>query len=186
MSKTLILASSSPRRQELLTLVNQPFTIRKPDVDESQIETNDPVEKVKQLAVLKGRNVPIYRDDEIILSADTVVSYQNSIFEKPKDRHEAYNMIKALSDDTHEVYTGFMLRSKDEEVVHVEKTEVQFWPLTEEEIEQYIDTNDPYDKAGSYGIQSLGALFVKQIIGDYYNVVGLPISRVMKVYKEFR
>ncbi|GAA0470621.1 Maf family protein [Alkalibacillus silvisoli] len=185
MSKKIILASSSPRRQELLTQIEQPYTIRKPDVDESQIITHDPVEKVKQLAILKGRNVLLHHNDEIIISADTVVSYQNTIYEKPKSRKEAYEMMKNFSGDTHEVYTGIMLRSKDDEVVFVEKTEVEFWPLTEEELDWYVDTNDPYDKAGAYGIQSLGALFVKQITGDYYNVMGLPISRVIKEIRKF-
>ncbi|SER19318.1 Maf family protein [Piscibacillus halophilus] len=185
MKKQLILASSSPRRQELLKQVHIPYSIRKPDVDESQIKVQNPFEKVKQLAQLKGRHVEILDSNEVILSADTVVSFQNQIFEKPNNREEAYNMISDLSGSIHEVYSGVMIRSQDHEDVFVEKTEVEFWPLTNEEMKWYVSTNDPFDKAGAYGIQSIGSMFVKQIKGDYYNVVGLPISKVVKELKEF-
>lgn len=184
MEKTLILASSSPRRQELLQQVQIPFQLRKQTMDESQINTSDPMEKVKQLAMLKGRPVPI-QHNEVILSADTVVSYQQRIFEKPESQKDAYQMISALSGDMHEVFTGVMIRSLDEEITFVERTKVEFWPLSEAEINWYIQTNEPYDKAGAYGIQSVGAMFVKQIIGDYYNVVGLPISRVVRELRKF-
>ncbi|SFL57660.1 septum formation protein [Gracilibacillus orientalis] len=182
----LILASSSPRRQELLQQVHIPFTIRKPDVDESQITATDPAEKVEELARLKGTHIPIQNKDEVILSADTVVSFQQSIFEKPTAKQAAYKMIEAMSGNKHEVYTGVMLRSSDKEMVFVESTTVEFWPLTEEEIISYIETDEPYDKAGGYGIQSVGAMFVKEIIGDYYNVVGLPISRVVRELAHFQ
>ncbi|GAB3044485.1 Maf family protein [Virgibacillus ainsalahensis] len=185
MTKKLILASSSPRRQELLSQVKIPFTIRKPQTDESLINTNDPLEKVKQLALLKGRNVPIEQEDEVILSADTIVSYNQHIYEKPENKEDAYQMIKKLSGAVHEVFTGVMIRSSDNERVFVEQTKVEFWPLTEEEIDWYVSTNEPYDKAGAYGIQSIGAMFVKQIIGDYYNVVGLPVSSVVRELKGF-
>lgn len=183
--KKLILASSSPRRQELLNQVRIPFTIRKPDFDESLIQTADPVEKVKQLAERKGLNVRLTDKDEVILSSDTVVSFQQQIFEKPKNKTEALQMISALSGETHEVYTGVMIRSANEQIVFTEQTKVEFWPLSDEEIEWYISTDDPYDKAGAYGIQSLGAMLVKQIIGDYYNVMGLPISRVVRELRGF-
>ncbi|MGN8646535.1 Maf family protein [Gracilibacillus sp. HCP3S3_G5_1] len=181
----LILASSSPRRQELLQQVHISYTIRKPNVDESQITETNPEEKVKQLAMLKGRQVPIQDKDEVILSADTVVSFQQNIFEKPADKQAAYKMIEAMSGKKHEVFTGVMLRSAEKEVVFVESTTVEFWPLTEEEIISYIETDEPYDKAGGYGIQNVGAMFVKGIVGDYYNVVGLPISRVVRELNKF-
>ncbi|WP_249870090.1 Maf family protein [Oceanobacillus saliphilus] len=185
MTKKLILASSSPRRQELLLQVQIPFTIRKPEIDESQISATDPVEKVKQLALLKGRKVPLTHENEVILSADTVVSCNNIIFEKPTSKEDAYHMISHLSGTVHEVFTGVLIRSLHDETVFVERTKVEFWPLTEEEIDWYLSTNDPYDKAGAYGIQSLGATLVKQITGDYYNVVGLPISRVVRELRRF-
>ena len=173
--KNLILASSSPRRQELLKQVNIPFTIRKPAIDETQITTKDPVEKVQQ----------IQNEYEVILAADTVVSYEQTIFEKPKNKEEAFNMIHSLSGDTHDVYTGVNIRSTEHESIFVERTKVVFWPLSKSEIEWYVSTDDPYDKAGAYGIQSLGAIFVKEIIGDYYNVVGLPLSRVVRELRKF-
>ncbi|WP_277678050.1 Maf family protein [Gracilibacillus dipsosauri] len=185
MKNKLVLASSSPRRQELLKQVEIPYTLRAPNVDESQIASKDPAEKVRKLALLKGRHVTLQEDEEVILAADTVVSYNNQILEKPKNKEEAYRMIATLSGNVHEVFTGVMIRSFDNEVAFVERTEVEFWTLSEEEINWYLSTNDPYDKAGAYGIQSIGAIFVKQIIGDYYTVVGLPLSRVVKELSSF-
>lgn len=185
MPNRLILASSSPRRQELLDQIRMPYTIRKPEVDESMITNPIPQEKVKELALLKGREVPIRQEKEVILSADTVVSCDGQIFEKPGDREEAYHMISALSGNIHEVYTGVMIRSLLREATFVEKTKVEFLTLSEEEIDWYLSTPDPYDKAGAYGIQSSGATLVKRIEGDYYNVVGLPISRVVRELKGF-
>ncbi|MBP2076848.1 Maf family protein [Oceanobacillus polygoni] len=184
MTNKLILASTSQRRQELLNQVRIPFTSKSPNVDESQITTNDPIEKVKQLAMLKAKNVPI-NHDEVILAADTVVAYKQTIFEKPNNKKQAYQMISALSGDVHDVFTGVMIRSCKERTVFVERTRVEFWPLSTNEIEWYVSSKDPYDKAGAYGIQSLGALLVKQINGDYYNVVGLPISRVVRELRKF-
>ncbi|MDX8044422.1 Maf family protein [Gracilibacillus sp. S3-1-1] len=181
----LILASSSPRRQELLKQVHIPFTIRKPDVDESQITITDPAEKVKQLALRKGRQVPIQNNNEVILAADTIVAFENNIFEKPKSKLDAYQMLQKLSGNTHEVYTGVMLRSTNKELLFTECTTVHFWTLTDEEIDAYLATNDAYDKAGGYGIQSVGAMFVKGINGDYYNVVGLPLSTVVRQLRDF-
>ncbi|MFD2042871.1 Maf family protein [Ornithinibacillus salinisoli] len=185
MSKRLILASTSPRRQELLQQVNIPFTLRKQETNESQIITSDPVDKVKQLATLKNNNISLEHEDEVILTADTVVSFHNHIFEKPKHKEDAHEMLSALSGEVHEVYTGVMIRSKESKHVFVEKTEVEFWSLSQKEIEWYISTQDPYDKAGAYGIQSIGSIFVKQVVGDYYNVVGLPISRVVRELRNF-
>lgn len=185
MANQLILASSSPRREELLKQVNLPYKIRIPDVDEEQIQTYNPVEKVKQLATIKAENVPLKSNDEVILAADTVVSYQQNIFEKPKNQYEAQETIKALSGNYHEVFTGVMIRSPMDKVVFVERTKVEFWSLTQKEIAAYIKMDDPYDKAGAYGIQSIGAAFVKQVIGDYFNIVGLPISRVIQELKRF-
>ncbi len=186
MGKTIILASSSPRRQELLQQVGIDFSLRVAPVDEKRITTLDPIEKVRQLALLKGRNVSLENDEEIIISADTVVSYENKVFEKPATEKEAYEMIRSLSGTIHEVYTGVAMRSKEQEKVFVEKTVVEFWPIAKTEIERYVQTNEPYDKAGAYGIQSIGATFVKRINGDYYNVVGLPISRVVRELQEFQ
>ncbi|HLR71772.1 MAG TPA: Maf family protein [Pseudogracilibacillus sp.] len=182
--KKLILASSSPRRRELLNQVGLNFSVRRSYADESQITTTDPEEKVKQLATLKGRHVPIHQHD-IIISADTVVSYQQKVFEKPKTKEEARQMMTSLSGEIHDVFTGVMIRSIHHEKVFVERTEVEFWPLSQKEIEWYVNTHEPYDKAGGYGIQNLGAVFVKRMNGDYFNVVGLPISRVVRELQTF-
>ena len=184
MSHQLILASSSPRRQELLKQVKIPFLVRKANIDESAITTSDPIEKVRELAILKGESVPL-QQHEVVLSADTVVAYHKQIFEKPQSKEEAYEMMKTLNGTTHDVFTGVMIRSQEKYRVFVEKTEVEFWPLTEEEIEWYIETDEPYDKAGGYGIQSLGAIFIKRLIGDYYNVVGLPLAKVVRELRGF-
>lgn len=181
----LILASSSPRRQALLKQIQIPFSIRIPSVDESQITTDVPEERVRQLAMLKGRAMPLLDEYEVILSADTVVAYQNEIFEKPRDESDARRMLSLLSGSIHEVYTGVMIRSATDELTFVEKTKVEFWPLSSAEIGTYVSTNEPYDKAGAYGIQSIGAKFIKQIHGDYFNVVGLPISRVYQELDNF-
>lgn len=185
MSANLILASSSPRRQEILKQVNIDFQIRKPNMDESKIIEKDPWEKAEKLADAKGEAVPIYKDDEIVLAADTIVSLNGQIFEKPQNKQEAATMITTLSGGTHDVFTGVMIRSSEKKIVFTERTQVEFWPLPEEMIERYLETDEPYDKAGAYGIQSIGAVFVKQIIGDYYNVVGLPISRVIQELHRF-
>ncbi|RIU90132.1 Maf family protein [Oceanobacillus picturae] len=181
----LILGSSSPRRQELLKQVHLPFSVRTPDIDESQIRTNNPVEKVEQLAIRKSQAIPLLDEKEVILTADTVVSYKQQIFEKPKNKETAIQMISDLSGETHEVYTGVKIRSLEQELVFVERSEVEFWPLSEEEIDWYVSTTDPYDKAGAYGIQSLGAAFVKRINGDYATIVGLPISKVVRELRPF-
>lgn len=185
MSKKLILASSSPRRQELLNQVRIPFTIRKQDTDEAQVTTTAPMEKVKQLAILKGQNVPIEHEDEVILTADTVVSCKQEVFGKPKNSEQAMQMISLLSGNVHEVYTGVMIRSLEKKTVFVEQTKVEFWSLTDKDIDWYLSTDEPYDKAGGYGIQGLGALLVKQVIGDYYNVIGLPLSCVVRELRKF-
>lgn len=181
---TLILGSSSPRRQDILRQINIDFTVRKPHVDETQIKTTDPIKKVSALSQLKAENIPFESTDDVIVTADTVVSYNNIIFEKPKSREEAFTMIRALSGQTHEVHTGVLIRSKDKQTSFVETTQVTFYPLTEKEITRYIDTKEPYDKAGAYGIQGLAAPFIKKINGDYYNVVGLPIGRLMQELKK--
>lgn len=185
MENKLILASSSPRRQALLRLAQLPYSIRIPDLDESMVTSNNPIEKVSELAKMKNKKIPLYNENEVIIAADTVVSYNQSIFEKPSNKKEAKDMIRSLSGHTHQVYTGVCIRNNAQERTFAECTEVTFWELSDEEMNQYINTKEPYDKAGGYGIQSLGAMFVKEMVGDYYNVVGLPISRVVRELRSF-
>lgn len=181
----LILGSSSPRRQELLKQLAIPFTIRKPQIDESIVTITDPIEKVEKLALLKARSLALQSKNELIITADTIVSYENTIFEKPKDKQEAYHMIKALSGDKHHVITAVALRSYEEEIVFSVQTAVYFWELTDEEITAYVATDEPYDKSGAYGIQGKAAIFVRKIDGDYFNVVGLPISSLIRYLQQF-
>lgn len=183
--KKLILGSTSPRRQQLLNQLGIPFTIREPNIDENSVTLKKPKEKVEQLARLKANSIPILAENEIVLTDDTIVAFGDAIFEKPNDTNEAFKMIHTLSGKTHNVYTAVAIRSFDMNTVFSVKTEVEFWELTEEEIHSYILTKEPYDKAGAYGIQSSAQIFIKRINGDYYNVVGLPISYVVRELKKF-
>lgn len=185
MENKLILASSSPRRQALLRLAQLSYHIRIPDLDESIVTGNNPIEKVSELAKMKNKKISLDNEKEVILAADTVVSYNQTIFEKPSNKTEAKDMIRSLSGHTHHVFTGVYIRNSAHERAFVECTEVSFWELSDEEIDRYVTTKEPYDKAGGYGIQSLGAMFVKEMVGDYYNVVGLPISRVVRELRAF-
>ena len=184
----IILASASPRRAELLQQARIPFTVTKSDVDEFTNET-DPSAIVTDLALQKAQDVyekTLATSKQIepflIIGSDTLVSYQDDILGKPKDEQEAFDMLTLLSDRTHQVYTGVaLIYSKNgAKTIHTfcECTQVTFYPMNEFEIRDYIGTGDALDKAGSYGIQGPFAIFVKEIAGDYNNVVGLPIARL--------
>ncbi|MBO8155928.1 MAG: septum formation inhibitor Maf [Bacillaceae bacterium] len=181
----LILGSSSPRRKMLLEQVQIPFVTRVKKVDESQVRSDSPEKLVQELAKLKGANLDVKHEREVILTADTVVAFENEVLEKPRDEQDAVQMLQMLSGRQHDVLTGVMLKTRDEKMVFAERTTVEFWDLTDEMIERYVSTTDPFDKAGAYGIQSGGAVFVKRIIGDYYNVVGLPLSKVIKELERY-
>jgi septum formation protein len=183
--KRLILASSSPRRKELLSYALLPF-----DVYPSQIkEVMDPgltaEEMVCSLADQKARDVFSQYPDAVIIGSDTIVVLDGKPLGKPQDEQDARAMLRMLSGRTHEVFTGVSLIAGNRSNIFAEKTEVRFWPLTAEEIEWYISTKEPFDKAGSYGIQGKGSVFVHSIIGDYYNVMGLPVSRVVRELEGF-
>lgn len=181
----LILASSSPRRQDLLNQVNVDFELRKQSADESRVTITKPVEKVKALAKIKSDVTETF-EGEVVLTADTVVSKDGVIYEKPQNKDHAYQMIKEFSGATHQVHTACMLRSLHDEKMIVSKTEVTFYDLTEQDIENYLQTDDFSDKAGGYGIQSHGAVLVKEIKGDYNTVVGLPLAEVVRELKKWR
>lgn len=181
----LILASSSPRRRDLLNQVNVEFELREQSADESRVTITDPIEKVKSLAKIKADVTETF-EGEVILTADTVVSKDGVIYEKPKDKDHAYQMIKELGGSTHQVYTACLLRSLHDEQMIVSKTDVTFYDLTDAEIKSYLQTDDFSDKAGAYGIQSHGALLVKEIRGDYNTVVGLPLAEVVRALKEWQ
>lgn len=178
----IILASQSPRRKELLKLCGFDFEIKPADADETLPDGITPREAVCQLSKIKARAV---NDNEnIIIGADTVVALGNEILGKPLDEEDAFLMLKKLSGKIHSVFTGVTLIKKDKEITFAEETKVEFYPLTDEEIKDYIKTKEPMDKAGAYGIQGFGGLLVKSISGDYNNVVGLPVAKLNKEIKE--
>lgn len=181
--QTLILASSSPRRQELLQLLQIPFQSISANVDEDFSEQMKADEVVKELALRKAAAVAKEHQDSWVIGSDTIVVLEGKILGKPLDRADAKETLTQLSGQTHEVYTGVSIIYGRNQTVFVEKTNVTFWELSETEIERYLDTGEPFDKAGSYGIQGYGALFVKQIEGDYYSVVGLPVSKLAQELK---
>lgn len=182
--KNIILASASPRRKELLTLAGVEFSVDVADADESLPEGIEPQEAVKLLSKIKAEAVFEKHPDSIVIGADTVVSVDSTILGKPGDYDEANKMLTALSGKTHFVYTGVCLLSKEKCITFCEKTEVEFYPLSQKEIDDYIASKDCFDKAGGYGIQTNGCVLVKGIRGDYFNVVGLPVAQTVRKLKE--
>lgn len=189
--KKIILASASPRRKELLTQIGLEFEVIVSKADEN-ISADAPEDLVMQLSQIKAEAVckehNILKDDTIIIGADTIVAMNGQVLGKPKDKSHAKEMLKALSDNKHEVLTGvtiiFTKSGKQIKETFYEKTIVYTYPMTDSEIDEYIESKEPMDKAGSYGIQGIGAKFIKRIDGDYNNVVGLPVSRIYQKIKE--
>lgn len=178
--QNLILASSSPRRKELLENLHLTFDVSSSDVDESFDPELTPGEIVMELSSRKAKAVSKQYPASFIIGADTVVVSGGAVLGKPKDRMEAYTMLKTLSGNSHSVYTGVAIISPEKEIKFNVKTDVVFWELSDEEINAYIDTGEPFDKAGGYGIQGFGSMLVKEICGDYFTVVGLPISKTVR------
>jgi septum formation protein len=180
----LILASSSPRRAEILRNAGFLFQARPVPVDESRSPGEPAEDYVQRIAKAKSHAAAAQlrapEEHAIVIGADTVVVAAKEILGKPKDAEDARRMLRALSGKSHEVFTGLsILRIPDgAETLHVEKTRVEFLEISDEEIEKYIQTGEPFDKAGAYGIQGIGGRFVARIDGCYFNVMGLPLSRV--------
>ena len=189
----IILASASPRRSELLKQAGFSFTVVPSTTEETRTETS-PGQLVEDLAFQKANDVyetvkGNYTDqDFMVIGADTIVYYDGEVLGKPADAQEAFDMLKLLSDRTHQVYTGLaiILRKANEKQVHLlhERTDVTFYPISDEELKDYIATGDPLDKAGAYGIQGTFAVHVKEIKGNYNNVVGLPIARLYQTLRQ--
>ena len=178
--KHIILASASPRRKEILELAYLKFDVMPSDAQEITTKTA-PNEVVMELASLKAKD--IYKKSEkqsMIVGADTVVAYQGQILGKPTDEADAKRMLTMLSGQTHEVYTGVCVIEDGKTKTFYEETKVTFYEISDEQIDHYIKTGEPMDKAGSYGIQGKAAVFIKGIEGDYYNVVGFPIARFLQ------
>ena len=183
--KPFILASQSPRRKQLLEQVNLSFSIKPSRVEEKVNMEDTPEDIVVSLATQKAEDVFKRFPDSVVLGADTIVVHNDRILEKPVDHKNAREMLERLSGQTHFVYTGVSIVSEEKNISFYEKTEVEFYSLSEEEISSYIQSGDPFDKAGGYGIQGIGATLVKKIHGDYFTVVGLPIAKVVRALKDF-
>ncbi|MBR2851650.1 MAG: septum formation protein Maf [Anaerotignum sp.] len=183
----LILASASPRRKELLAKTGLAFDII-PAKGEETITKTIPAEVVMELSQQKAREIAKQQtEDCIIIGADTIVAKGDTIMGKPKDAADARRMLEMISDDCHQVYTGVtIIRTGNaaKAITFAEKTDVYLYPISEKDIRDYIESGDPMDKAGAYGIQGDFAIHVKGIAGDYYNVVGLPIGRVYQELKK--
>lgn len=182
----IILASASPRRKEILGNTNVKFNIIKSEINEVILEDEAPIQAVMRLAFEKCMNIASKNKNNLVIGADTIVVLDNSILGKPKDKDDAINMIKKLSGRRHQVITGISLINLDEnkKVIDYVVSNVNFKELSDEDIMDYISTNEYLDKAGAYGIQGYGALLVEEIQGDYFNIVGLPISKLSDLLKK--
>lgn len=183
----LILASKSPRRSELLSMLGLTYTVRSADTDESLPAGISPHDAVLLLARRKALASAAHSEseDEIVLAADTLVSIDGEILGKPTSKDEAKSMLRRLSGISHTVYSGIALARDGQIASTVAETEVRFRTLDEVEIERYVATGEPMDKAGGYGIQGAAGIFIESISGDYYNVVGLPLSTLEELCKSF-
>lgn len=184
--KNVILASSSPRRRELMTLAEIKYDVCIKNVDETVPAGTLPEDAAKMTARKKAVAVAQVNENAIVVGADTIVVYNNQIIGKPKDKNDAMRILRMLSGREHEVITGVCLvHNKKIDTFHC-TSKVKFYDLTEEEIKHYVAGGEPMDKAGAYGIQGKGCVFVEKIEGDYFNIVGLPISRVAREIKKIQ
>ena len=183
--KDLILASQSPRRKELLSLYTTDFTVCVSDFDESAVTAPTPAQLVEQLAIGKCLAVAKQHPDAVVIGCDTVVDVDGAVFGKPHDAEDAKRMLRALSGKTHQVHTGVCIAKGDRAEHFVDSCKVTFFPLGEEEIAFYTATPEPYDKAGAYAIQGRAALWLDRIEGDYYTIMGLPVSRTVQTLAHF-
>lgn len=178
----VILASRSKRRIELLKLIFDEFEILPSGFDEESIKIKDPKKLTQFLAKQKALSIKHQKDD-LVIGCDTVVTFRGKVFGIPKSKEEALKMISTLSGKKHSVISGVYLKKGEKEKSFYKKTDVYFYKLTDSEIDAFVNTTEPYDKAGGYGIQERGGLFVKRIKGDYNNVVGLPVSKLEREIK---
>ncbi len=179
----IVLASKSPRRAELLAAAGFEFSVRLGDIDETPLPGETPRDHVLRLASEKAAAVPA-DEVETILAADTIVVLDGEILGKPRDKSDAHRMISALSGRQHEVITGVCLRRGDQTFVEASSTAVWFLEILPDEIHWYVDSGEPMDKAGAYGIQGLASRFVTRIEGSYSNVVGLPVDMLHRMLRK--
>lgn len=176
----IILASASPRRKELLETAGAEFEIIVADVDESVPEGTKPEDAAIMTAEKKALAVAESHKDSVVIGADTIVVAGEKILGKPTDKADACRMLSMLSGVEHKVITGVCLACEDKKITFAQVSKVKFYDLTDDEINAYVETGEPMDKAGAYGIQGKGCVLVEKIEGDYFNIVGLPVARVMK------
>ncbi|HYX27307.1 MAG TPA: Maf family protein [Pyrinomonadaceae bacterium] len=184
----IILASASPRRAEILRTVGWPFEVMPVDIDETRRPGEDAVSYVERLAREKAEAAAPRASNSIIVAADTTVTIDDHILEKPSDVFDANRMLQLLNNRWHKVLTGVAVVDSDESktVVAYEETDVKFAAMSDNEINWYVGTGEPLDKAGAYAIQGLGSRFIKEIRGDYFNVVGLPVRLLYELICEKR
>lgn len=183
----LLLASSSPRRQELLSALGYNFDVVKIDCDESYPENLSVIDIAAYVSELKANAYNNLQPSEILLTSDTIVALDNEILLKPKDHNDAFLMLKKLSGKTHQVYTGITIKTLEETITKTDCASVTFDDISDEEINFYINNYKPFDKAGSYGVQEwLGMSKIKTIEGSYYTIMGLPTHLVYKNLAKFK
>lgn len=180
----LLLASSSPRRSEILKMAGIEFKPVDVNVNETVLRGTPPMQIVEQLSLRKAEAAAKLYPDDTVLAADTLVVFKSRVFGKPKDKEIAKAMLKLLSGNVHQVYTGYTIIRGKKLISGHECTSVEFYTLSGEDIDAYIESGEPMDKAGAYGIQGRGSLFVKRINGDFYNVMGLPVAKINKIIKK--
>ena len=176
----LILASQSPRRKELLGLFRLPFSVQVADIDETMDAGKPPYDEVARVSRCKAEAVARNADD-VVIAADTIVVCKGKVLGKPRDAADAKAMLRLLSGRDHQVMTGMCVIRGEKTVTCTEVTDIHFRELSDQEIDAYVATGEPMDKAGSYGIQGGAALFAEKMVGDYYNVMGLPVCRLWKI-----
>ena len=183
--KKIILASESPRRRELLGALGLDFEIAVSGIEENQMDGETPEQHALRLAREKALTISRQRPEAIVIGADTVVIIDHELLGKPEDVIQAEAMLKKLSGRTHEVITGFAIVQRDEVMVNrAVSSDVLFKEISEQERQWYIQTEEPYDKAGSYAVQGIGAFFIREIRGSYTNVIGLPLSEVVEALQD--
>ena len=181
----LILASQSPRRRQLLSLLNIPFDIAPADIEETINEDKPLREEIEKLSFLKANAVFKDNKDAVVIGSDTIVTLDNKVLGKPEDKEDAKRMLRLLQNNKHVVITAVtIISSKMSETFSV-VSDVYFYPLSEEEIDKYLENDEGYDKAGAYAIQGLGSKFIKKIDGDFYAIMGFPIGEVYHRLKKY-
>ena len=178
----VILASQSPRRRELLGLTGLPFVVRAADIDETMDPGKAPFDEVARVSRLKAEAVA-RKPEDVVIAADTIVVCGGEVLGKPRNEADAFRILSLLSGRHHEVMTGMTVVCGDKVITHTEVTKIHFRELHPEEIRAYIASGEPMDKAGAYGIQGGAALFADEMVGDYYNVMGLPVCRLAVILR---